>query len=176
MLGFLSKINEPSSISDWMMSFGKDIITAIILLLIAPFLLKWIRNKSLGSQFQSPKSSVRAHKFINCVISLACWMILMLVVFSVLGINLPPLIYIIVLAGIFIVITYSSSIMDFAGGLKILILKPYKVGDHVESEEMSGYVRKISLQKTTIVTDDNNCITIHNSKALTGLIKKSDTN
>jgi small conductance mechanosensitive channel len=102
-------------------------------------------------------------------ISLLC--VLLIMVISVLGIQTSSFIAIFATAGIAIGMAMSGTLQNFAGGVLILLLKPYQVGDYITFGEYHGFVKEIQIFNTIITTYDNELIVIPNGGLSTGTVK-----
>ncbi len=108
--------------------------------------------------------------FILSLINIALYFVLVVTVIGVLGIETSSFIAIFASAGVAIGMALSGTLQNFAGGVLILLLKPYKVGDFIEAQGYSGTVAEIQIFHTIINTFDNQSIIIPNGGLSTGSI------
>ena len=99
----------------------------------------------------------------------------MLIVVSTLGVNVTSLIAVFSAATLAIGMALSGTAQNFAGGVMILLMKPYRVGDYISAQGQSGTVREIKLFSTVITTADNQTIYIPNNSIATAIIDNYST-
>lgn len=113
--------------------------------------------------------------FILSLIRIVLYFILLVTVIGILGIETSSFLAIFASAGVAIGMALSGTLQNFAGGVLILLLKPFKVGDFIEAQGYSGWVKKIEMFNTVINTGDNKTIIIPNGGLSTGTINNSTT-
>ena len=96
--------------------------------------------------------------------------IVIISIVGILGVNTSSFIALFASAGLAIGMALSGTLQNFAGGLMVLFIKPFKVGDFIEAQGYSGSVKEISLFNTLINTIDNKTIIIPNGGLSTGII------
>lgn len=108
--------------------------------------------------------------FILSFVNIALYFVLIVVVIGILGVNTSSFIALFASAGVAIGMALSGTLQNFAGGVLILLLKPYKVGDYIEAQGYSGTVTEIQIFSTIINTGDNKSIIIPNGGLSTSSI------
>lgn len=108
--------------------------------------------------------------FVLSFIRIVLYFILIVTVIGILGIETSSFLAIFASAGVAIGMALSGTLQNFAGGVLILLLKPYRVGDYIEAQGFAGTVKEIQIFSTVIVTPDNKSITIPNGGLSTGSI------
>lgn len=108
--------------------------------------------------------------FILSMIKMVLYFILIVTVIGILGIETSSFLAIFASAGVAIGMALSGTLQNFAGGVLILLLKPYKVGDYIEAQGYAGTVREIQIFHTIISTPDNKSIIIPNGGLSTGSV------
>lgn len=108
--------------------------------------------------------------FILSLLRIVLYFILIVTVIGILGINTSSFIALFASAGVAIGMALSGTLQNFAGGVLILLLKPYKIGDFIEAQGYAGVVKEIQIFSTVITTGDNKSITIPNGGLSTGSI------
>lgn len=108
--------------------------------------------------------------FILSLLNIVLYFILIVTVVGILGVNTSSFIAIFASAGVAIGMALSGTLQNFAGGVLILLLKPYKIGDYIEAQGYAGTVKEIQIFSTIITTSDNKSITIPNGGLSTGSI------
>jgi small conductance mechanosensitive channel len=105
--------------------------------------------------------------FLLSLIAIALKILLMLTVMSMIGIEITSFIALIGAAGLAVGMALQGTLQNFAGGIIILLLKPFKVGDFIEQGSFSGIVRKIQIFNTVLTTGDNKTIILPNTQLAT---------
>lgn len=108
--------------------------------------------------------------FTLSLVRMVLYFILIVTVISILGIETSSFIAIFASAGVAIGMALSGTLQNFAGGVLILLLKPYKIGDYIEAQGFNGTVTEIQIFNTIISTPDNKSIIIPNGGLSTGTI------
>lgn len=108
--------------------------------------------------------------FVLSLIKIVLYFILVVTVIGILGINTSSFIALFASAGVAVGMALSGTLQNFAGGVLILLLKPYKVGDYIEAQGYSGTVTEIQIFSTIICTPDNKSIIIPNGGLSTSSI------
>lgn len=108
--------------------------------------------------------------FVLSLVRIVLYFILIVTVIGILGINTSSFIAIFASVGVAIGMALSGTLQNFAGGVLILLLKPYKIGDYIEAQGFAGTVTEIQIFSTVICTPDNKSILIPNGGLSTGSI------
>lgn len=108
--------------------------------------------------------------FVLSLIRIVLYFILIVTVIGILGIETSSFIAIFASAGVAVGMALSGTLQNFAGGVLILLIKPYKVGDYIEAQGYAGTVKEIQIFHTIITTYDNKCIIIPNGGLSTGSV------
>ncbi len=108
--------------------------------------------------------------FVLSLVRIVLYFILIVTVIGILGIETSSFIALFASAGVAIGMALSGTLQNFAGGVLILLLKPYKIGDFIETQGYAGTVRDIQIFNTIICTPDNKSIIIPNGGLSTGTI------
>ncbi len=113
--------------------------------------------------------------FVLSFVNIVLYFILIVTVIGILGIETSSFLALFASAGVAIGMALSGTLQNFAGGVLILLLKPFRVGDAIEAQGYAGTVRKIEIFNTVITTPDNKTIIIPNGGLSTGTINNSTT-
>lgn len=108
--------------------------------------------------------------FVMSFVRIVLYFILIVTVIGILGIETSSFLAIFASAGVAIGMALSGTLQNFAGGVLILLLKPYKVGDYIEAQGYAGTVQEIQIFHTVITTPDNKAIIIPNGGLSTGSV------
>lgn len=108
--------------------------------------------------------------FLLSLVNISMTFILIIIVISFLGIDTTSFIAIFASAGLAVGMALSGTLQNFAGGVLVLLLKPYRVGDFIEAQGQTGTVKAITLFSTVLATPDNKNIILPNGGMSTGII------
>lgn len=161
-----------SLLFDYIITFGKNLIAAIIVYIVGRFIIKYVK-KAVHAITVKRKFEASLSTFINSLVSISLNVLLGIIIIGVLGIDTSSLIAIFASAGIAVGMALSGTLQNFAGGVLILILRPYKVGDYIEAQGFAGTVKEIQIFSTILGTTDNQIIIIPNGPLATGSLKNS---
>ena len=137
---------------------GGRILGALIIFIIGKFLISWA-NKLFAKLLIKRKVDAGVQTFLKSMVSLLLYVMLGLAVIGKLGIALTGFAALLASAGVAIGMALSGNLQNFAGGIIILVFRPYKVGDYIEaSTGASGTVQEIQIFHTVLVTGDNKVV------------------
>ena len=157
---------------DWGIEVGKDLLGAIIIYIVGRFIIKQI-GRLLSRILEKRKLEISVQTFLKSLVSILLNLILAFAIVSRLGVETTSFAALLAVA---IGMALSGNLSNFAGGLIILVFKPFKVGDYIESPNASGTVREIQIFHTILVTVDNKVIYVPNgslsSNAITNYNKQ----
>ena len=147
----------------WFMTVGKNILIALVVLIVGNKLIKWI-IKLIGNSFKKTKMEPMVAKFLLSLIKFALYFLIAIIVISILGIPTTSLIAALSAAGLTLGLALQGSLSNFAGGVLILLFKPFTIGDYIKEDTHGneGTVTGIDLFYTKILTIDNKAIVIPN--------------
>ncbi len=159
-----------TSLSSQLISLALRILAAIVIFYIGKFIINKIYR--LARAIMVRKGFERSlTSFLLSFIKITLLFLLIITVIGVLGIETSSFIAIFASAGVAIGMALSGTLQNFAGGVLILLLKPYKVGDYIEFGELKGTVREIQIFNTIINTYNNDRIVIPNGGLATSSLK-----
>lgn len=139
-------------------SLGERILGALIIFIIGRFLVVWL-NRLFAKILERRKVEAGVQTFLKSMVNILLMVMLILAVIGKLGIELTGFAALLASAGVAIGMALSGNLQNFAGGLIILLFRPYKVGDYIESATgASGTVREIQIFHTILVTADNKVV------------------
>lgn len=154
------------------------ILIKILIALAIYFVGRWIVRRILklvDVAMQHRNVDISLRSFTRNTISTVFTLLLALIVVSTLGVNVTSLIAVASAATLAIGMALSGTAQNFAGGVMILLMKPYRVGDYISAQGQSGTVRDIKLFSTVITTADNQTIYIPNNSIATAIIDNYST-
>ena len=142
------------------------ILLKILLALAIYFVGRWILRRIvrlLDLALEHRRVDISLRSFMRNTVRVIFTLLLVLIVVSTLGVNVTSLIAVFSAATLAIGMALSGTAQNFAGGVMILLMKPYRVGDFISAQGQSGTVREIKLFSTVITTGDNQTIYIPNN-------------
>lgn len=157
VMGFLKSI---------VFEFGPKLIIACLILWAGFKLIKFLVKK-LEKGFEKKNLDLSLRPFLISLISILLKVLLILTVIGYLGVEMTQFTAILASCGVAIGLALSGTLQNVAGGVVLLVLRPFRVGDYIESNGFEGTVKEIMIFTTTLVTVDNKIITIPNG-ALSG--------
>ena len=172
-------LTSPSNVSldvfltkmiDLGISVGSKILLAIVVFLVGRWIVRRL-NKLLAKILEKRHVEASLSTFVKSLVNITLTLLLIIVVIGVLGIETSSFIALFASAGVAIGMALSGTLQNFAGGVMILLFKPFKVGDTIEAQGQSGTVREIQIFNTILATPDNKIIIIPNGGLSTGLMK-----
>ncbi len=172
-------LTSPSNVSldvfltkmiDLGISVGSKILLAIVVFIVGCWIVRRL-NKLLAKILEKRQVEASLSTFVKSLVNITLTLLLIIVVIGVLGIETSSFIALFASAGVAIGMALSGTLQNFAGGVMILLFKPFKVGDTIEAQGQSGTVREIQIFNTILATPDNKIIIIPNGGLSTGLMK-----
>lgn len=154
--------------------YGPKLILAIIVLIVGLWIIKRVIN-GLNQGMEKSATDPTLSKFLASMVSLILKALLFISVASMVGIETTSFIAILGAAGLAIGLALQGSLANFAGGVLILIFRPYKVGDFINAAGESGTVSAIQIFNTILKTPDNKTIIIPNGAISNGNITNFST-
>lgn len=163
-----------SEIVSWLIWTGIKICIALAIYYAGRWLLKRV-VKMIDALMTRRKTELSLHTFLLTLVKTVGYIILIVAIVSVLGVNLTIFAAVLASAGLAIGMALSSTLQNFAGGVMILVLRPYSIGDYISSQGVSGTVTAIRLFTTTVQTTDKQTIYIPNNMISTSIINNYTT-
>lgn len=149
------------SVYDVIVTYGPKLIGAIITLIIGWWIIKVIQ-KTLRKTFEKREIEPSLRGFLNSMIGILLKMMLLVSVAGMMGVEMTSFIAILGAAGLAVGLALSGTLQNFAGGVMILLFKPFKVGDFIQAQGHMGSVNEIQIFNTILKTPDNKTIIIPN--------------
>jgi small conductance mechanosensitive channel len=156
------------------MAYGPKIIYAILTLIIGLWIVKGI-TKGFSKLMDSRDFDPSLKPFLKSLISTLLKIMLVITVMTMLGIEMTSFIAILGAAGLAVGMALSGTLQNFAGGVMLLIFKPFKVGDFVEAQGYAGVIKEIQIFNTIMTTGDNKTIIIPNGGLSNGAMTNFST-
>ncbi len=150
-----------STLSDSAINMGLRILAALVIYIIGRFIINKL-VKGLHKLKSFEKIDETARGYIIAFIKAVLYTVLIVCIVAQLGVAMSSVVALLATAGAAIGLALQGSLANFAGGLMLLIFRPFKVGDYIISGDNKGYVQSISLVYTKLLTFDNATIMIPN--------------
>lgn len=154
---------------DKIIQFAPDVVSALLVLIIGLWVIKriaYLANKG----FERRELDVSLRTFLKSLISIGLKIILIVTVAGMLGIGTASFVTILGAAGLAVGLALQGSLSNFAGGVLILIFKPYKVGDTIEAQGQTGEVKEIQIFNTILLTGEHKTVILPNGALSNGTI------
>ena len=158
-----------SQLISWSLDAGKHILIAAVVYIAGHYLIKLL-NYLLAGLLERRKVEVSVQTFVKSFVSILLQVLLIVTVVGALGVNTTSFAALLASFGVAIGMALSGNLQNFAGGIVILFLKPYKVGDWVEAQGTAGTVKAIQIFHTILMTADGKMIYIPNGAMSSGTI------
>ncbi|AVM54022.1 mechanosensitive ion channel family protein [Bacteroides zoogleoformans] len=153
----------------WGIDIGGRIISAAFIFIIGRLLISFIK-KFIAKVMLKRRIDAGIQSFVKSLVNILLTVLLIVAVIGKLGIETTSFAALLASAGVAIGMALSGNLQNFAGGLVVLFLRPYKVGDWIESQGVSGTVREIQIFHTILTTGDNKVIYIPNGALSSGTV------
>lgn len=154
---------------DWGVSAGGRIIGAVIIFVVGRFLISFLR-KMLARLLAKRHVDASIQSFVKSLVNILLTILLIIAVIGKLGVETTSFAALLASAGVAVGMALSGNLQNFAGGLIVLLFRPFKVGDWIESQGVSGTVREIQIFHTILTTADNKVIYIPNGALSSGTV------
>ncbi len=171
---FISQVKEdPNTVLHELMQsaidFGLKLLAAIAIYLVGAWIIKRVKI-TLNRIFVRRNTEGTLASFIISLVSITLTVLLVIITIGTLGINTTSLAALLAAGGMAIGMALSGTVSNFAGGLMLLVFKPFKAGDFITAQGYSGIVQEVSIVNTKIITPDNRVIIIPNGALSNGNI------
>ncbi|WP_245593039.1 mechanosensitive ion channel family protein [Crocinitomix catalasitica] len=158
---------DMSTIWDKLIEYGTSLIFAVAILVIGFMITKKV-TKMFSKMLKKKEFDASLSGFLISMVSVILKVLVVLTALGQLGIEMTSFIAIIGAAGLAIGMAFSGTLGNFAGGIMILIFRPYKVGDYIKAQGEEGIVQQIQIFNTIILTVDNKTIIVPNGAMANG--------
>lgn len=148
---------------------GLAIVKALIVFSIGKIVINLLNNL-FRRILTKRKIDPSAKSFLSSLVNIALTVLLVISVIGALGVQTTSLAALLASAGVTIGMALSGNLSNFAGGVVILLFKPFKVGDYIEGQGAGGTVREIQIFHTILNTSDNKQIYIPNGALSSGIV------
>ncbi len=177
----VQRISDASFVKDiwmdmlqWLVWTGVKTMISLAIYYVGRWLLHRL-VKLVDAIMTRREVEVSLHTFILTAVKVLGYVLIILIIVSVLGFNSSSFLAVLASLGLAIGMALSGTLQNFAGGVMILVLRPYRVGDYIEAQDVSGTVASINLFNTVVLTSDKKTIYIPNNSISTSIINNYST-
>lgn len=156
-------------------SFGLKVLAALLIYIIGAWLIRVIK-RMLNKSFQRKGTEKTLTTFVDSLVTIGMWIILIVITVGILGVNTTSLAALLAAGGMAIGMALSGTVQNFAGGIMLLIFKPFKAGDYIEALGYAGTVTEVNIVSTKLNTIDNRQIILPNGALSNGNINNITAN
>ena len=150
-------------------TYGMKFVMAIVVLVVGLIVIKWI-SKALVRMMRKGNVNESLIPFLKTLMNVLLKAMLVISVMGMVGIQMTSFIAVLGAAGLAVGLALQGTLQNFAGGVMILLFKPYEVGHFIEAQGFMGTVKEIQIFTTVLTTPDNRKVIIPNSPLATGSI------
>ena len=148
---------------------GGHILKAVIVFLVGRFLIRML-NRLVRRLMDKRNVDISIKTFVRSLVNILLTVLLIVSVVGALGVETTSFAALLASAGVAVGMALSGNLQNFAGGLVILLFKPYKVGDWIDAQNVSGTVKEIQIFHTILTTADNKLIYVPNGALSSGVV------
>jgi small conductance mechanosensitive channel len=163
----LSKYSD--QFATWIMTYGAQVLGAIVVFIIGLYITNWLA-RVFSRMMTRRHFDVSLQSFLSSMVGVGLKVLLLITVAGMLGIQTTSFVAIIGAMGLAVGLALQGSLANFAGGMLILVFKPFKVGDLIESQGQAGVVQEIQIFNTILLTADLKTIILANGAVSNGTI------
>jgi small conductance mechanosensitive channel len=156
-----------NQINELILNYGPKLLGAIAVWIIGSWVIKALSN-GFNRMMEKNQTDESLKPFLKRLFSTLLKVLLVISVLGMLGVEMTSFIAILGAAGLAVGMALSGTLQNFAGGVMILLFKPFKVGDVLEAQGFTGKVQEIQIFNTIMKTPDNKTIIIPNGGLSTG--------
>lgn len=166
----ISKLDQLlEQLLDHAVALGLKLLAAFVVFIIGRWVIGWLR-KFINRFLTRRKVEETVKSFLDSLASITLKIILFLIVVNILGIQTTSFAAVLAAAGLAIGMAMKDNLSNFAGGVMLLVNKPFKVGDKIIAQSTDGTVQSIGILYTVLLTADNRTIYVPNGPLSTGTI------
>lgn len=158
--------------ADLIIVYGARVVGAIVILIVGLWIIRRV-VKTISKRMAKAEIDISLRPFLETLIGVVLKIVLFITVATMVGVQMTSFVAILGAAGLAIGLALQGSLSNFAGGILILILKPFKVGDFIDDGTNAGTVREIQIFYTYVTTFRNEEIIIPNGKLSNNAVKNS---
>ena len=159
----------PDLVKTYVVPLGLKLLAAVIVLILGRWVIKMIK-KWMANGLMSRHGDATLHSFLSNLVSVVLYFFLIMAIVGILGINTSSLVALLASAGLAVGMSLGGTLQNFAGGVLIIMFRPFKVGDFIAAQGMEGIVSEIQIFNTHLLTTDNKEVILPNGALATGVM------
>lgn len=159
----------PDLVKTYVVPLGLKIIAAIVVLIFGRWIIKLVK-RWMAKGLMSRHADATLHSFLSNLVAVVLNFFLIMAIVGVLGINTSSLVALLASAGLAVGMSLGGTLQNFAGGVLIIMFRPFKVGDFISAQGMEGKVSEIQIFNTHLLTTDNKEVILPNGALATGVM------
>ena len=159
----------PYLVKTYVVPLGLKLLAAVIVLILGRWVIKMIK-KWMANGLMSRHGDATLHSFLSNLVSVVLYFFLIIAIVGILGINTSSLVALLASAGLAVGMSLGGTLQNFAGGVLIIMFRPFKVGDFIAAQGMEGIVSEIQIFNTHLLTTDNKEVILPNGALATGVM------
>ena len=148
---------------DWKQLSWETLVRTLLVFIIGYVVMKMVL-KTIDRIISHNSSLKTIHRYLHSCLSVIFWIVLVLVTLGSLGMDMTSIIALMSVAGLAVSLALQNTLSNLAGGIMIMVSKPFSIGDYVDVDSVSGTVSMVGLVYSTLVTAENKEIYIPNSQ------------
>lgn len=146
---------------DWLFTYGPKVLGAIVVFVLGIYVINWL-TRQMSRSMERRQIDFSLQSFLRSMISIGLKILLLITVAGMLGIQTTSFIAVVGALGLAVGLALQGSLANFAGGVLMLVFKPFKVGDLIESQGQTGVVSEIQIFNTILLTPENKTVILAN--------------
>jgi len=151
------------------LDFGLKLLVCIAIYVVGKKLIRLLNN-ILEKLMNNRKLDISVISFLTSLINILLTVVLLITVINILGINNSSFLALFASIGVAMGMALSGTMQNFAGGVMILLFRPYKIGDYIQAQGQEGVVKSIQIFSTVLVTSDNRTVYVPNGSLSNNII------
>lgn len=159
----------PDLVKTYVIPLGLKILAALVVLVLGRWIIKLVK-KWMANGLMSRHGDASLHSFLSNLVSVVLYFFLIMSIVGILGINTSSLVALLASAGLAVGMSLGGTLQNFAGGVLIIMFRPFKVGDFIAAQGMEGKVNEIQIFNTHLLTTDNKEVILPNGALATGVM------
>ena len=163
------------NVIDFATTYGGKILLAIVVLVVGYFVVKLL-CRAANKAIDRLKTDETVKSVAKKAVKILLYVILIISVIQVLGVSMSSVVAVLASCGLAVGLALQGALSNLAGGLMILIFKPFKLGDYIQSAGSEGVVNDISIFYTTLMTLDNKKVLVPNGDLMNATVTNFSAN
>lgn len=163
-----------SSVSETIIKWGLKVLAAVLIYLIGAWVIRRVK-KMLRRIFEKRKIEPSLATFTISFVNISLTVLLFVIVVSIMGVPTSTFAALLAAGGLAVGMALSGTLQNFAGGVMLLLFKPFKVGDYIQANGFEGTVDAIRITSTQIHTVDNKIVHLPNGSVASSNIQNYST-